>query len=178
MADRIDNPEDVSAAIVELTAKPIISSILDRLEAELDSSLAYHAAQHTRDVLGEVVLFSVTEDRPKREIELLAVAAAYHDAGFLVQRNDNEPIAASMVEEAMLDSGHYTEQEIELVKDMILDTKLIYTSEGPQQKASSELSRYLLDADMSNFGRADFFEKLDQVVKERNSVKKQEWAHT
>ena len=58
----------------------------------------------------------------------------------------------------MVRYGGYSPDEILLVERMILDTALVEAPEGPRQIASTELSRYLLDADLSNFGRDDFFE--------------------
>jgi hypothetical protein len=53
----------------------------------------------------------------------------------------------------------YSSEEILLVDRMILDTALVVTADGPCQIPSTRLSRYLLDADLSNLGRDDFFEK-------------------
>ena len=51
---------------------------------------------------------------------------------------------------------------------MILDTKVVLLpgGAGSEQQASTELSQYLLDADLSNLGRVDFFECLDRVIEE------------
>jgi hypothetical protein len=96
----------------------------------------------------------------ERERELLGVAASFHDAGFLVRYEENESIGAEMAEKAMRDARSFTEEEIRLVQSMILDTRVVDDGSGYHTRASSELSKYLLDADLSNFGREDFFEKL------------------
>jgi hypothetical protein len=44
---------------------------------------------------------------------------------------------------------------------MILDTALVPYNESFRQVPSTPLSRYLLDADLANFGRDDFFEKSE-----------------
>ncbi|MFM1848362.1 MAG: hypothetical protein RL417_1836, partial [Pseudomonadota bacterium] len=52
-------------------------------------------------------------------------------------------------------------EQIAAVERMVLDTRLVSTGGGRRQIATTGLSRYLLDADLSNFGRADFFEKSE-----------------
>lgn len=158
--------EKPAELVKELRAKPLISEILDRLKNELPKDLHYHSAAHTDDVLREVVLFSLLDGLSDREIELLAVAAAYHDAGFIASPVNNESIGARMARAAMEKQGGFTPDEIRLVEHMILDTRLVETSAGLRQVATSPLSKYLLDADLSNFGREDFFDMGELLRKE------------
>lgn len=164
----------MDSSVSKLVSLPIVTEILERLERELSPQYTFHSAQHSRDVLNEVILFSETESRAPREIELLAIAAAYHDAGFLEREKENEPIGAEIAAEAMERFGGYSGDEIALVKQMICDTRLIVGETGLHQAANNELSRYLLDADVSNFGRADFFDKLERVVQERGGDRTKE----
>jgi hypothetical protein len=97
---------------------------------------------------------------------LLAVAAAFHDAGFIQQRPKNEPIGASMAAKAMAESGRFSKAEQELVQQMILDTTLVL--EGPAQISNSRLSPWLLDADLANLGREDFWLQTELLAKELN----------
>ncbi len=148
-----------------LLALPLVDQILRELAESLPSDLTYHSAAHTIDVLQETVRFAVHDGLSSRECELLAVAAAYHDAGFLVQPVDNELIGADRASEAMRKAGGFTEEEIAQVRSMILDTKLDVTGEGVQHPSSS-LAGYLLDADLGNLGRNDFWEKSELYRKE------------
>jgi len=157
---------------------PLVARILKKLSNDLPAKLAYHSAKHTDSVLAEAIYFAMSDGLPLRDVELLGVSAAYHDAGFLVQERDNEPIGAAMAEEAMQESKRYSAEEIELVKNMILDTRLLDNGAHYSQRASSELSKYLLDADVSNFGRPDFFERLDQIVREFGVDKESHRAST
>jgi len=145
---------------------PIIATILEKLSQDLPRNLYYHAKSHTDDVLREVVLFALVDGLPVDQMRLLAIAAAFHDAGFIQSPVDNERIGARMAREAMAESGEFSEEEIETVSKMILDTRLIETKGGLRQVSTVDLSRYLLDADLSNFGREDFFEKAELQRKE------------
>lgn len=158
--------QQVSARIEELLSLPIIASILRELDAGLPAELCYHSPSHTRDVLAEAVRFGMLDGLPPRSVELLAIAAAYHDSGFLVTPHDNEPIGADRAVHAMDAAGGYDRGETALVKSMILDTKLVPLAGGAGQQPSTELAKYLLDADLANFGRDDFFEKVSLLAKE------------
>ena len=159
-------PEPANAKIDDLRQLPIVQSVLEELRSKLPPNLKYHCAKHTDNVLSEVVYFAVTDGLPEREIHLLAVAAAYHDAGFLIRIPDNEELGAEMAEKAMRAAKGYSQQEIRLVKDMIMDTKLKDSGVDYKKRPSSELSKYLLDADLSNLGREDFFARLEQLHQE------------
>ena len=143
-----------------LLALPLVADIFAELKRDLPAALTYHSAAHTMDVLRETVRFAIRDGVAERERELLALAAAFHDAGFLVQSVDNELIGADRASTAMRLAGGYSEQEIEQVRSMILDTKLDVTGEGVQHP-SSPLAGYLLDADLGNLGRDDFWEKSE-----------------
>lgn len=143
-----------------LLALPLVAEIFAELERDLPPNLTYHSAAHTMDVLRETVRFAIRDRVSERERELLAIAAAFHDAGFLVQPVDNEIIGADRASAAMRRAGGFSEEEIEQVRSMILDTKLDVSGEGVQ-RPSSPLAGYLLDADLGNLGRDDFWEKSE-----------------
>ncbi|MBX7137557.1 MAG: HD domain-containing protein [Oligoflexia bacterium] len=163
----------VQKKLEQLRSKPIIARILKELELHLPKSLYYHGLKHTEDVMHQAVLYAVYDDLSEREIELLAIAAAYHDSGFLKSLVDNETLGAKMARDAMRESGAYTEAEIELIAKMIVDTAVVHEPPERKQIPSSFLSGYLLDADLSNFGREDFFDRLEEVRLEMGANKGQ-----
>lgn len=153
------NESKIQRARQEAERHPIVQSSLAVLARELPHHLTYHTLAHTEDVLREAILFGVMDHLPAPQLELLALAAACHDVGFITSSGANEPIGAAFAREQMVRDGSYSPDEILLVERMILDTALVDTPEGPRQLPSTELSRYLLDADLSNLGRDDFFER-------------------
>ena len=55
-----------------------------KLAEENEEVLPYHNVRHAKDVLCEALLFALTEGKlSDHELELLAVAAIYHDAGYV-----------------------------------------------------------------------------------------------
>jgi len=150
----------------ECAAHPVVQQMLQRLRRELSPDLRYHSANHTEDVLREALLFAATDRLTAREQLLLAIAAAYHDAGFLVRRDENELIAAQMARTAMEAHGGFTAAECQLVYDMIEDTIVRVVPSGLAEIPRSTLAGYLVDADLSNFGRTDFDEKRALIAAE------------
>jgi predicted metal-dependent HD superfamily phosphohydrolase len=150
----------------ELRHRPIVREALEVLARGLPDTLWYHALPHTEDVLDEVVRFGLIDQLSARELELLAIAAACHDVGFISSFASNEPIGAAFARALMEKSDCYSSVEVALVERMILDTALVPGEQGPRQVPSTPLSGYLLDADLSNLGRDDFLEKGELQRKE------------
>jgi predicted metal-dependent HD superfamily phosphohydrolase len=147
--------------ITELRKLPAIEEALLLLQTRLPRNLTYHAYAHTEDVLAEAVTLALTDDLPARDVEIVALAAAWHDVGFIHSMQNNESFAATTLRASTTVQAAYTAQEIELVEKMILDTALVPYNGSFRQLASTPLSRYLLDADLANFGREDFFLKSE-----------------
>lgn len=145
---------------------PLIRQTLTRLENELSAELVYHSVSHTRDVFEMAMVVGVSDSLSYHQLYLLALASVFHDIGFIVQPSSNEPVCARMAREALASLPELGAQDLKLVETMILDTALQSTSAGPKQLATSLLSGYLLDADLSNFGRTDFLSMSELVRRE------------
>ncbi|MFA5840800.1 MAG: HD domain-containing protein [Candidatus Paceibacterota bacterium] len=160
--DLVKLEKNVSAKIEKLKELPIISKAFEMLN-KLPEYLRYHVKQHTEDVFHEAILFGIADGLEEIEIERLAVAAAWHDVGYLIRPNDNEEVAVELFEkEASQANLEYAED----VKKMIMDTKLKITEKGPEILMTNSISAHLLDADVSNFGRTDFRDKRGLVAEE------------
>ncbi len=159
--ERREMSKSVSETVNQLRALPAVSLALTLLKSKLPANLQYHSYNHTEDVLYEVVQLALLDALSERETELLAVAAAWHDVGFIHTRTANEPFAAREMRSAVSVLGRYSDEELRTIEQMILDTALVPDGATFTQRASIPLSRYLLDADLANFGRADFFEKSE-----------------
>lgn len=151
MADRIAWLEK------QIKEIPAVSGILDRLRNELSPSLTYHSLSHTEDVIHECCLFAVTDNIHEKDILHLGIAAAFHDSGFLVRNENNEEIGAKFARDALSKDSLIIPAEVSRITSMIEDTFI--DPRISRSIARTELSKYLLDADLSNLGRLDFFEK-------------------
>jgi len=150
----------------ELQKIPVIAEILSKLKEGLSPDLYYHNYEHTTEVMEEAIIFALHDNLPERDIELISIAAAYHDAGFLFRREENEQIAAKMAFDALKKSGAYVDDEIKLVCEMIADTKVLLVDHQFTRLVSNNLSKYLLDADLGNLGSEDFFMKNKLILRE------------
>ena len=148
----------------EIKAEPLVIETVEHLASTLDPTLYYHSPDHTKDVLRQTMELAEEDALDSRDVLLLAIAAAFHDAGFLEQRPKNEPIGVQMAVQAMSASGRFSQAEQDLVEQMILDTQLVM--EGPAQISNSRLSPWLLDADLANLGRDDFWNQTRLLAKE------------
>jgi uncharacterized protein len=162
----IIDEEAAGKAIRTTFADPLVRDILNKLQDGLSRSLTYHSFEHTVEVIRDVVTYAVMEGLSAREVELLGIGAAYHDAGYLHSPDEHEERGASMAGDSMQMIGKFTSEEVAAVKRMINATKW-YSLGDPSEKIAPEgLSRFLVDADVSNLGRDDFFEKSELLSKE------------
>lgn len=150
-----------------------IAQILKRLEDGLPAKLSYHSYAHTLDVLDRVVSLGRAEGGSKEELRLLEVAAAYHDAGFLISNRDHERLGCRMVMKDLPSLG-FPPTAIDQIRGMIMATKV------PQQ-AQNQLERIICDADLDYLGRDDFYtigERLFQELKAYQLLETEEqWNH-
>jgi predicted metal-dependent HD superfamily phosphohydrolase len=128
--------------------KGAIQHILNRLDTELPSHLSYHGHHHTVDVMEAVERIARHEDTSEENINLLLVAAAYHDAGFIYSHENHEEKGCEIVRSILPNYG-FDQKTIEKVCQMIMATKVPQTPTG-------ELSDMLCDADLDYLGRDDF----------------------
>ncbi len=123
--------------------------ILHRLEHELDQWLVYHSYLHTVDVYRVTSELSNLEELTEEDQRLVETAALYHDAGMLTGYKNHEESSARMAAD-FLKQFDYTADQIEIICDLILNTRL-------PQSASSTLGKILCDADLDYLGRDDYF---------------------
>ncbi|HMO16705.1 MAG TPA: hypothetical protein PKA63_02520 [Oligoflexia bacterium] len=152
--------------VMEYSKIPVISSILDRLGSELPADLYYHNLLHTLEVMEDSIFFALYDNLEDDQIKLLAIAAAYHDSGYIYQRDNNETIAAELAKKELEKDGNFSKEEIQTIATMIEDTTVLIVDHQFTRLVSCDLSRYLLDADMANLGSSDFFEKNRLIQKE------------
>ena len=151
-------------AVRLVKSDPVISSIGSLLASELDTSLTYHSVEHSDEVLSLAVALAATDGLDARDLLLIGIAAAYHDSGFLEQRLGHEIVSADLAESAMRTNQNFSKEEINLVKQMIWDTKL--QPMGPSHCLNTVLSPWLVDADLSNLGRPDFLKQTKLLADE------------
>lgn len=122
---------------------------LGRLKNELSPNLFYHGYHHTLDVQDACRKIAIAEDIPADDKQLLRVAAAIHDAGFIYIYKDHEEKGCEMAKEALPSFG-FTEAQIDTICGMIMATKI-------PQTPHNKLEEIIADADLDYLGREDVY---------------------
>ncbi len=122
-------------------------------------TLPYHNVAHMYDCAEMAELLGRKAGLNQTERYLLVTAAYLHDVVYDRNRTDNEEKSAEMAAGILPWLG-YTPAEIELVKSLIMATKL---PTNPRTK----LEMLICDADVANLGRVDFFDKTDKLGREQ-----------
>lgn len=134
----------------------------------------YHHYEHALEVMLRSVELGKKENLSEDDLEILAVAALFHDVGFIVQYDDNEYIWAKIAKN-YLNGILYPTEKIKKVEDLIVAT--IYT-----RPPENILEKIIKDADTDNLGRDDFFEKWQRLKQEIEIIKNikildPDWQH-
>jgi predicted metal-dependent HD superfamily phosphohydrolase len=123
--------------------------ILEKMSRELPPFVVYHGVDHTLDVYAAAMRLAQLEQLDEYNINLVKAAALLHDSGIMVKFEDHEDKSADLAVQ-FLPSFGFNDQEIKLVRNMILATKL-------PQVVQTLNDKILCDADLDYLGRNDFF---------------------
>jgi adenylate cyclase len=132
--------------------------VLDRLERELPKHLYYHNYKHTIDVTIGVEIIGYGEGVGEEDMLLLKTAALFHDFGQVEGAIDHEERSCKIAEEVLPEFG-YDEKQLEIIKGIIMATKL-----PPQPKTL--LEEIIADADLDYLGRRDMVPVSDSLYQE------------
>jgi hypothetical protein len=132
--------------------------VLDRLERELPKHLYYHNYKHTIDVTIGVEIIGSGEGVGEKDMLLLKTAALFHDFGQVEGAVDHEDRSCKIAEEVLPQFG-YDKEQIEIIKGIIMATKL-----PPQPK--TKLEEIIADADLDYLGRRDMVPVSDTLYQE------------
>jgi uncharacterized protein len=106
---------------IVIEAKKYVNTILISLE-----DMYYHQYDHTLEVLERSTYLSEKEGLSKDEIEMMQLAALFHDTGFIIQYDHNEPIGAKFASN-FLKTFLYPNDKIKTIERIILATDPQYT---------------------------------------------------
>lgn len=128
-------------------------------ERYISNKYAFHDIQHTRNVVSAVrEIAAQYEDISEKEIELLELAAWFHDMGYDKGPKDHEQ-RSILYAKKFLESNNYPTEDIEIIIGCITATKY------PQQP-NSFLEEILGDADLSHLGKNIYWDRCGKVRQE------------
>lgn len=141
----------------------IYRDVVKQLNEQLPAHLTYHDTAHTLYVLEKAIDIAKKEKVKENELELVKVAALYHDIGFVKSQKDHEKVGCAIAQQQLNEYG-FNRAEIETICGMIRATKI------PQQP-KNHLEAILADADLEYLATSKFeviSEKLYQELKHDN----------
>ncbi len=113
----------------------------------------YHNLSHTTEVVSAVKEIAAAEGVSDDDLELLIIAAWFHDSGYVKTCKGHEEVSVGYVKE-FLQSINYPEDKIKKIESLITITKV-------PQSPKNHLEEILCDADLSHIGMKGFEEKGD-----------------
>ncbi len=135
--------------------------VWNTLQSGLSKSYTYHNVQHITSMINDLQCFVDHYKISNYDYNLLKTAALFHDIAFIKSHINHEVESAMMAEEQLPKYG-FNEEEIAIVKGMILATKL-------PQSPKTFLEQVLCDADLFYLGGKQYFDIAIGL--------KQEWSN-
>lgn len=140
--------------------KEYVTGMLSR---ELPEHMTYHSMNHTFDVVASANEIANKQELTLDELEILNIAAWFHDVGYTESFEDHETKGAELAR-SFLEEQSYPEDKIKRVEGCIMATQM------PQQP-QNKLEQILCDADLLHLARSDYFKKADLLHQEIQSTK-------
>lgn len=124
----------------------------------------YHNYDHALEVMERAIYLAKNEWVDQGDIEILALAALFHDTGFIVQYDENEIIGAKIAKNYLKTIG-YDNEKIHKVE------KLIMATDPDYKHPENILEKVIKDSDLDNLWTPDFIRKWDLLLEELRIIK-------
>ncbi|MCC9137182.1 Pycsar system effector family protein [Pontibacter silvestris] len=123
--------------------------VFSLFKERLSKKLVYHNYKHTFETVAEAQDLGKLSNIAPEELEDLVLAAWFHDTGYINTYNDHEEESVRIASEWLEEKGH-PQDRIDRIAGMIAATK-------HGNEPNGLLQELMVDADMSNIGKATFF---------------------
>lgn len=138
-----------------LKAEQFVTNLLTK---ELNPNFTYHNLNHTKMVVEGAIVIGNGENLSDEDMEILVLAAWFHDTGYVNTKEDHEEESVRIATE-FLEQSNVHEYKISQVANCILATKV---NALPKEK----LHMVIRDADMFHLSKDDYENYLDDLRKE------------
>ncbi len=140
------------------------SDFVELMLRPLDEGHFYHNYEHALEVMERAIYLAKKLDVSADDIEILALAAIFHDTGFIVQYDENEIIWAKIAHNYLKTIG-YPEEKIHKVETLIIATDPDYT------QPKNILEEIIKDADLNNLWTTNFITRWELLLQEIRTIK-------
>ena len=136
--------------------------VSDLLKNETPEDYTYHTLAHTQDVVKNAVFIGTKEKLTEEEMNILRLAAWFHDVGYLKKYKGHEETSAEMAVKFL--ERHGVEEYIRTaVAENIRGTAF-------PQSPESRVAKVLCDADFMHLGQENYFEQAEKLRQEQNNA--------
>lgn len=132
--------------------------VFNLLKNELPTQAVYHNFEHTLQVVKITNEIALAEKISEEEIEIVLLAAWFHDTGFIKSVKNHEKASKEIAEKYLTEKG----VKEEIIKKVLL---CIDATKVPQNPIS-KLDEIICDADLYHLGSLDFSEKSNLLRSE------------
>ena len=146
----------------ELITRQTEAYIKDLFEKEIHENLPYHDIIHTEYVVERARIIARNCGLSDEEINLVTVAAWFHDSGFIVRSKGHEAESQKIARQFLLSKGA-EEASIKKVLSCIKATEM------PQDPGRDILAQIVCDADMAYLSEDFYFKRTALLRKEWNN---------
>lgn len=136
--------------------------VTNLLKQETPEKYSYHTLEHTVRVVKNAILIGAKEGLTSEEMDILRIAAWFHDAGYTKIYQGHETESAALADE-FLSQQKVDSQIRKEITECILATTF-------PQSAKSRVDRVLCDADLMHLGQKEYFELAEKLRQERKNV--------
>ncbi len=143
--------------------KPLMQDfVLNLLKNNLPEKYYYHNPDHTLYVQEKVLEIGSHEQCTDQELQLLGVAALWHDTGYIKMYGNHEEQSCLLAQKYLPEYG-YNSHDIDLICGMIMATKI-------PQLPQTKLEEIIADADLEYLGNESFEVKAECLFHEMHSI--------
>lgn len=154
--------------------KPMFKLVMDLLEAQIPNTYFYHNVEHTLNVMEHAEEIGKQENCSPQDLELLEVAALWHDTGYVKIYDGHEEESCILVKQNLPAYG-YSLPDVEKICGMIRATKI-------PQTPHNKLEQIIADADLAYLGTDKASKLADNLFRELHSLHplltKEAWRKT
>jgi HD superfamily phosphodiesterase len=152
----------VTMKINETLLSEVEKYVSGLLKNETPEEFTYHTPGHTQDVVKNAVFIGTKEQLTEEEMNILQLAAWFHDTGYLKTYKGHEEESAEMALRFL--EGQGVEENIRtLVAESIRATAF-------PQSPKSLVAKVLCDADFMHLGQDNYFEQAEKLRQEQKNA--------
>src|SRR5674476_703699 len=132
--------------------------VINLLKTNLSEFYYYHNYEHTLYVIEKAEEIGFHEKCTNEELELVTIAALWHDTGYIKTYKDHEDESCKLARQYLPEYG-VSDTAIDKICGMIMATKI-------PQSPQNIYEEILADADLEYMGTATFEKKADDLFRE------------